>query len=202
MNNILSQEEGNILLQDYIKSDTPFGLSRIGIGEIPFVYNKIHNALSSYDYNAIRDGGVTPDLYEFFFDEYMKGIREADINACWVGIDPRYSQAQDVILNTLSPDSIRVMHRAIEPFYFENPWSHALMDKKVLVINPFTESIKNQYSKLKNIWDFWGPVLLTLSLYIGIRSFIAEARYIPSGSMLPGLKVNDRLLIEKLTFNI
>ena len=152
MNNILSQEEGNILLQDYIKSDTPFGLSRIGIGEIPFVYNKIHNALSSYDYNAIRDGGVTPDLYEFFFDEYMKGIREADINACWVCIDPRYSQAQDVILNTLSPDSIRVRHRAIEPFYFENPWSHALMDKKVLVINPFTESIKNQYSKLKNIW--------------------------------------------------
>ncbi len=49
-------------------------------------------------------------------------------------------------------------------------------------------------------WDFWAPIILTFSLYIGIRHYIAEARYIPSGSMLPGLQVNDRLLIEKLSF--
>ncbi len=56
----------------------------------------------------------------------------------------------------------------------------------------------------KNCWwnsffDTWGPFSLTLLLYIGIRHFIAEARYIPSGSMLPGLKVNDRLIVEKLS---
>ena len=55
-------------------------------------------------------------------------------------------------------------------------------------------------SKSHPFWDFWGPILLTISLYTGIRHFIAEARYIPSGSMLPGLAINDRLLIEKLTF--
>ena len=46
----------------------------------------------------------------------------------------------------------------------------------------------------------WGPYFLTLLLYIGIRHFVAEARYIPSGSMLPGLKINDRLIVEKLSF--
>ena len=56
----------------------------------------------------------------------------------------------------------------------------------------------------KNCWlysffDTWGPVSLTILLYICIRHFIAEARYIPSGSMLPGLKVNDRLIVEKLS---
>ena len=50
------------------------------------------------------------------------------------------------------------------------------------------------------LWDFWAPFFLTILLYVGIRNYVAEARYIPSGSMLPGLQVNDRLLIEKLTF--
>jgi len=49
-------------------------------------------------------------------------------------------------------------------------------------------------------WDFWGPLLFTLALYVGIRSVVAEARYIPSESMLPGLRVNDRLLVEKLSY--
>ena len=60
--------------------------------------------------------------------------------------------------------------------------------------------------KTKNSWwnsffDTWGPFSLTVLLYIGIRHFIAEARYIPSGSMLPGLKVNDRLIVEKLSLS-
>ncbi len=66
---------------------------------------------------------------------------------------------------------------------------------------------KNQSDSTKqsnNSWfhsffEKWGPISLTVLLYIGIRHFIAEARYIPSGSMLPGLKVNDRLIIEKLS---
>ena len=55
----------------------------------------------------------------------------------------------------------------------------------------------------KNHWwftffDTWGPIALIIFLYAGIRQF-AEARYIPSGSMLPGLQINDRLIIEKLS---
>ncbi len=58
----------------------------------------------------------------------------------------------------------------------------------------------------KNCWwysffDTWGPIALTVLLYVGIRHFIAEARYIPSGSMLPGLKINDRLIVEKLSLS-
>ena len=53
----------------------------------------------------------------------------------------------------------------------------------------------------KNLfWDFWAPIFFTLSIYLGIRNYVAEARYIPSGSMLPGLQIKDRLVIEKLTF--
>ncbi len=61
--------------------------------------------------------------------------------------------------------------------------------------------MKASESKVHPFWDFWGPILLTVSLYTGIRHFIVEARYIPSGSMLPGLQINDRLLVEKLSLS-
>ena len=49
-------------------------------------------------------------------------------------------------------------------------------------------------------WDFWGPILFMVALFFVIRQFLVEARYIPSGSMLPGLQIQDRLLVEKLTY--
>ncbi len=55
--------------------------------------------------------------------------------------------------------------------------------------------------KDENPW-FEGLKTIGLSaiLAIGIRQFVAEARYIPSGSMLPTLQINDRLIIDKLSY--
>ena len=41
---------------------------------------------------------------------------------------------------------------------------------------------------------------LSLLLAFGIRTFVAEARYIPSGSMEPTLEINDRLIIDKISY--
>ncbi len=38
-------------------------------------------------------------------------------------------------------------------------------------------------------------------LAFGIRTFVAEARYIPSSSMEPTLQINDRLIIEKISYH-
>lgn len=42
---------------------------------------------------------------------------------------------------------------------------------------------------------------LSVLLAFGIRTYVAEARYIPSGSMEPTLQINDRLIIEKLSYD-
>jgi len=43
---------------------------------------------------------------------------------------------------------------------------------------------------------------LSLLLAFGIHTFVAEARWIPSGSMEPTLQVNDRLIIDKVTYQV
>jgi signal peptidase I len=53
----------------------------------------------------------------------------------------------------------------------------------------------------RNPWvEALQTVGLSLVLAFGIRTFVAEARYIPSGSMLPTLEINDRLVIDKISY--
>lgn len=42
---------------------------------------------------------------------------------------------------------------------------------------------------------------LSVILAFGIRTFVAEARYIPSKSMVPTLQVDDRLIVDKVSYH-
>lgn len=52
--------------------------------------------------------------------------------------------------------------------------------------NPWVEALKT--------------IGLSVVLALGIRTYVAEARYIPSESMLPTLQINDRLIVEKVRY--
>ncbi|WP_330202851.1 signal peptidase I [Cyanobacterium sp. Dongsha4] len=62
----------------------------------------------------------------------------------------------------------------------------------------------NQINPKQNQENPWIEIAKTFAmaavLSFGIRTFVAEARYIPSSSMEPTLQINDRLIIEKMTY--
>lgn len=63
----------------------------------------------------------------------------------------------------------------------------------------------NRNGQRSNQDNFWVEGLKTigLSLFLafGIRTFAVQAYFIPSGSMEPTLEINDRLLVNKLSYN-
>ena len=61
----------------------------------------------------------------------------------------------------------------------------------------------NQKNQSANIWvESLQTIGLSVVLALGIRQFVAEARYIPTGSMEPTLQVNDRLVVEKISYHL
>lgn len=48
------------------------------------------------------------------------------------------------------------------------------------------------------------PILLVIALFIAfiVKTFVAQAFYIPSGSMIPQLQLNDRVVVSKLAYHV
>jgi signal peptidase I len=55
--------------------------------------------------------------------------------------------------------------------------------------------------KRKNIIDWALTLVFAVVLSLVIRTYVAEARWIPSESMLPTLKIGDRLIVDKVLFH-
>lgn len=49
--------------------------------------------------------------------------------------------------------------------------------------------------------SFFAIIIISVISAFSIRTFIAEARYIPASSMEPTLKISDRVIINKLDYN-
>jgi signal peptidase I len=55
-------------------------------------------------------------------------------------------------------------------------------------------------------WRWWlewlAVVAFALVLAFGVRTYVAQMFYIPSGSMLPTLQVGDRIVVDKLSYDL
>ncbi|OKH29091.1 signal peptidase I [Chroogloeocystis siderophila] len=67
---------------------------------------------------------------------------------------------------------------------------------------PDQVSKKNSRQDSEGSWigELGRTIALSIVLALGIRTFVAEARWIPSESMLPTLQKYDKLIVDKLSY--
>jgi hypothetical protein len=155
--------DANQLISDLIKSDKPFMAGRLGSVETRFFVNyKLKKNISSDISGIIKtlNGNINifwknnpillnelcmnagffpknPALGNNFIKIYDEAIENLDVLGVW-------NEMEYQITNI--PEETKLCKiRELEPWFFENPWSSELKYKKVLVIHPFEDSIKNQF---------------------------------------------------------
>lgn len=154
INKVISPKEANSYLYEQILSDSPFFIGRIGSMELEcicsylYFQNRKRTKQQSYPNNVIwgvyNCAGVFPkkdELYDEFCELYLKDLHEMDlIWSMWFSKFENQLYAEQV-----SEKIITDYRKTCLPIDLYNPWTKALEGKKVLVIHPFEDSIKNNY---------------------------------------------------------
>ena len=177
MTNILDLEKSNQYIINLIQSNEPFIISRLGIGAetyITYEYiktNKINNNYLQILSNNTGIYNVDTNTLILYINLYIEAIKHSKVLATF----PTYIiNEQKYFANKYK--LLQIHSRSLEPFYacLENikPWSHSLYGKKVLIINPFIESMKKQLSN--NFQIFKDP---SKKIFLDTQEFIFYKSY-------------------------
>ena len=147
---MLTQLEGNKKIGELIQSNIPFSIIRLR-SETACLEWYLKNSYPTiippfYEIN----GGIYPltkEIIKFYGKCIKEGIEECDYSVYWKMHDTQYKKFSTI-------KKIKLLHnRAVEPFYFNDPWSQYLEGKKVLIIHPFINTIKEQFNNREKIFS-------------------------------------------------
>jgi len=146
----VEQNEGNLLIKERIEANQLFTAGKLGMSEFLGVQVMLGGNLPQGDIRKLLtvNAGVFPDedsTISSFIDTYLDSMSTLDILATWINYDKE-------CVATKNSEFYPVPLRSLEPYYFDDPWSAALEDKRVTVVTPFVESIEKQYNRRKEIW--------------------------------------------------
>jgi hypothetical protein len=83
-------------------------------------------------------------LIEKFCEIMISDLTKVDILGSWL--------KEESFFHAELIKSKKVMLEDLEPFFTPNPWTQALEGKKVLVVHPFADTIKNQYTHREKLF--------------------------------------------------
>ena len=147
----LTAEQTNEAYRRLIESGKPFLAGRMGTAEMLRVnrYLMIKLGLKKH-YSARHMRGVfqsTPEAVDWFAERVIELMPHVDIMPAWCLL------AEPFLIRNYAKKAQICQLEDIEPFFYEKPWTAALKGKKVMVINPFDESIRKQYAKREMLFE-------------------------------------------------
>ncbi len=87
----------------------------------------------------------TVEKIEQFCELMLQDISQVDILGSWLA-NEKYFENE---LNNVE----KIDLLTLDPFWSDNPWTKGLEGKKVLVVHPFSETIKRQYQKRELLFE-------------------------------------------------
>ena len=143
---------GNQWIAKMIVSNQPFCIARIGETELRICQEFQNNLIYSDQAKtfAFQNAGIFPnnkDTLDAFAKVYIDAIKNTDAIGVW------YNPGEGKLLKRLGVNPSLFELRALESYYYSEPWSAYLQGKKVLVVHPFKESILSQLKKRELLFD-------------------------------------------------
>jgi hypothetical protein len=152
---ILQGQEGHDHIAQLIKLGRPLMISRLGAVELSclrFYLEKRCTTDKPFNekirFQMSNNAGFFPvddASLDTFSKLFLDKLKQVDIMGVW------FNKYEDVICNEHCKDADLVELGCLEPFSFTNPWSALLAGKKVLIIHPFVESIRKQYTEKRRV---------------------------------------------------
>jgi len=185
--NVLNFLDGSVEILEKFKSNKPLCIGKIGNAELMCAYNYYyaqHHQQQPIPWNSTVvkeiyiNAGVFPQTEEsriYFSEQLSDAVTNADVMAPW---NKGLGDFELRFIRSRSNSCSLVDLQSLEPFYSGLPWSSELEGKNVLVVSPFTETIKKQYEQREKIWS--NPRVLP--------SFNLKTIYHPTSKAISGEK--------------
>lgn len=167
----LSSSASNDWIAETISAGRPAAIGMMGMHECGALaahlglrqFYKYTWAAPSYSEAALAKVGIFPpsdEMYWRFAELFLERLRNFDGYAVGLHI------GESEVVAQYCPAVQRLERRALEPYFFEAPWSARLAGKRVLVIHPFHSSIRAQFSRREAIWPGQRNILPAFELEI------------------------------------
>lgn len=152
---ILSNEQGNAWIMDSFDRGWPFLVGRLSMGAefcLLLAYRKgTITEKSCAHHGPHRSAGIYPETAEMFrtyaeiLTESLKQLTSTDAMGSFE------QNEENTVLKAMP--SVVFKNRALEPFYFNDPWSQKLKGKTVLIVHGFIPSIKCQLRRREKLFS-------------------------------------------------
>lgn len=155
-----NQLQGNSIIRQLLRTNDPFLVSRYGTTEARFLLDVKRNGeqkeITNYIWNLWKLSGVYPPDWNTaiqFFNAYSSVIPKIDVLGVRSSPEEFISwRLEEELIHEFPGPQRFIDIEALSPFNLDNPWTHELEGKKVLIVHPFVKTMSKQYQRRKELF--------------------------------------------------